>query len=122
MLKDLKKIIKSFGYAIQGWRAAFVSQLNFRVQCLLACIALIAGVLLKISTYEWLWLFLNISLVLFAELINTAIETLVDLVSPSYHEKAGKVKDMAAGAVTILAINAFVSGLFIFLPKLIALL
>ncbi len=70
-------------------------QLNFRVQCFFAVIAVALGFYLKISTNEWLWISLNITLVLFAELINTALETLVDLVSPGYNEKAGRVKDIA---------------------------
>jgi len=121
MSDNLKKIAKSFTYAFKGWRTAFKTQLNFRVQCLLAIAAIALGVFLKITTNEWLWISLNITLVLFAELMNTALETLVDLVSPGYNEKAGKVKDVAAGAVTIMAINAALTGLYIFVPKLILL-
>jgi len=87
----------------------------------LAIVAVALGFYLKISTNEWLWISLNITLVLFAEMINTALETLVDLVSPGYNEKAGRVKDIAAGAVTITAINALLSGLYIFAPKLLLL-
>jgi diacylglycerol kinase len=122
MPNNLKKIAKSFTYAFKGWRSAFKTQLNFRVQCFLAVVAVALGFFLKISTNEWLWISLNITLVLFAEMINTALETLVDLVSPDYNEKAGRVKDIAAGAVTITAINAALSGLYIFTPKLLSLL
>ncbi len=112
------KLRKSFIYAFQGWRTAFRTQLNFRVQCSLAVVALLLGVVLHISTNEWLWLILDIAFVLAGELINTAIELLVDFVSPGYHEKAGRIKDMTAGAVTVIALNALLSGLIIFLPKL----
>jgi len=121
MPDNLIKIARSFTYAFKGWRSAFKTQLNFRVQCFLAVVAIALGFYLKISTNEWLWISLNITLVLFAELINTALETLVDLVSPGYNEKAGMVKDIAAGAVTITAINAALSGLYIFAPKLLLL-
>ena len=122
MSENLKKIAKSFTYAFKGWHSAFSSQLNFRVQCLLAIVAVALGFFLKINVNEWLWISLNITLVLFAEMVNTALETLVDLVSPGYNEKAGRVKDIAAGAVTITAINAALSGLYIFGPKLLLLL
>lgn len=121
MSNNLIKIAKSFTYAFKGWHSAFKTQLNFRVQCFFAVAAVALGFYLKISTNEWLWISLNITLVLFAELINTALETLVDLVSPGYNEKAGMVKDIAAGAVTIAAINAALSGIYIFAPKLILL-
>lgn len=121
MPNNLIKIAKSFTYAFKGWRSAFKTQLNFRVQCVFAVVAIVLGFCLNISTNEWLWIALNITLVLFAELINTALETLVDLVSPDYNEKAGMVKDIAAGAVTITAINAALSGLYIFVPKLLLL-
>lgn len=85
---------------------------------MLAITALLLGMGLRISTNEWLWLIVNIAFVLAGELINTAIELLVDFVSPKYHEKAGHIKDMTAGAVTVIALNAFISGLIIFLPKL----
>lgn len=120
MTKGLTKITLSFKYALQGWRSVFKSQLNFRVQCVLAVSTLLSGWFFDISRTEWLFIFLNIGLVLFAESVNTAIELMVDFISPGYHETAGKIKDIAAGAVTIAAISAFVTGLIIFLPKLIA--
>jgi diacylglycerol kinase (ATP) len=79
------------------------------------------GCALHISISEWLWVALSITLVLVTELFNTMIEALTDLVSPGYNEKAGHVKDMSAGAVIIAAIFALVTGLIIFLPKLLLL-
>jgi len=87
-----------------------------------ALIAIILGYALHISTSEWLWITLCVGMVLLTELINTAIELLVDLVSPEYNEKAGRVKDMCAGAVLITAVTALVIGLVIFLPKLLLLI
>jgi len=118
----MKKFIRGFGYAFKGiWHAA-TTQLNFRVHLVAALVALFAGYTLDISSNEWLWVAICIGAVLAAELFNTAIEFLTDLVSPEYNKKAGQVKDMAAGAVLITAITALIIGLIIFLPKLLALI
>lgn len=118
----MKKFIQGFGYALNGiWHAA-VTQLNFRVHLVAALVAVYAGYALHISTNEWLWIILCIAMVLIAELFNTALEFLTDLVSPEYNKKAGLVKDMGAGAVLITAICALVIGLIIFVPKLLVLI
>ncbi len=118
----MRKFIRGFGYALNGiWHAA-ATQLNFRVHLVAALVAVYAGYALHISKDEWLWIILCIALVLVAELFNTAIEFLVDLVSPEYNKKAGLVKDMSAGAVLITAIGALTIGLIIFLPKLLVLI
>jgi diacylglycerol kinase len=83
--------------------------------------ALLLGWYLRVSITEWLWIALTVTLVLTAELLNTAIEILTDLVSPDWNEKAGHIKDVSAAAVTVTAIFAVVVGCIIFLPKLIAL-
>lgn len=113
------KLLKSFGYAFKGLGYAALTQLNFRVHLVAMFTALFMGWWLKISGSEWHWIMLCITLVLVVELLNTAIETLTDLVSPGYNEKAGRVKDVAAGAVVITALFALVTGLLIFLPKVI---
>ncbi|HEY4194085.1 MAG TPA: diacylglycerol kinase family protein [Mucilaginibacter sp.] len=118
----MRKFIRGFGYALNGiWHAA-ATQLNFRVHLVAAIIAVYAGYALHIAKDEWLWIILCIAMVLVAELFNTAIEFLVDLVSPEYNKKAGQVKDMSAGAVLITAIGALVIGLIIFVPKLLLLI
>ncbi|MFI5162593.1 MAG: diacylglycerol kinase family protein [Sphingobacteriales bacterium] len=118
----MNKFVRGFGYAFKGLGHATKTQLNFRVHLVCAVVAIALGYALDISTAEWLWVSLCIGMVLLTELINTAIELLVDLVSPEYNEKAGRVKDMCAAAVLITAITALVIGAVIFLPKLIALL
>ena len=118
----MRKFIRGFGYALNGiWHVA-VTQLNFRVHLVAALLAVYAGYALHISKEEWLWIILSIGLVLVAELFNTALEFLTDLVSPDYNKKAGLVKDMSAGAVLITAITALVIGLIIFVPKLLVLI
>jgi len=118
----MRKFIRGFGYAFNGLWHATATQLNFRVHMIAALIAVSLGYALHISTNEWLWIALCITMVLVAELFNTAIEFLVDLVSPEYNKKAGQIKDMCAGAVLITAIGALIIGLVIFLPKLLALI
>lgn len=117
----MKKFLRGFTYAFNGiWHAA-VTQLNFKVHLVCTLVVVVAGYALHISRGEWLWIILCIGMVLVAELFNTAIELLVDLVSPEYNKNAGLVKDMSAGAVLITTITALVIGLVIFVPKLLVL-
>ena len=122
LISSLQKLIRSFGYAFKGIGYAAATQLNFRVHLVATLTAVCMGYALHISVNEWQWIMLCITLVLVTELLNTAIETLTDLVSPGYHEKAGRVKDVAAGAVVITALFALLTGLIIFLPKLLKLI
>jgi diacylglycerol kinase (ATP) len=118
----MKKFIRGFGFAFNGLGYAAKTQLNFRVHLVAAIIVGYMGYALKISADEWLWVVLSIALVLMAELFNTALEFLTDLVSPEYNKLAGHVKDVSAGAVVIAALFALVTGLIIFLPKLLLLI
>jgi diacylglycerol kinase len=118
----MKKFLRGFGYAWNGIQHATITQLNFRVHLVCALITAVLGYALQISNAEWLWIIFCIGMVLVAELFNTALEFLTDLVSPEYNKKAGLVKDMAAGAVLITAIAALAIGLMIFVPKLLMLI
>jgi len=115
----INKLIRSFGYAFKGLAYATKSQLNFRIHLFASVIAIVLGFTLNVTTTEWLWISLSIAIVLLTELINTGIETLTDLVSPDYNEKAGHVKDICAGAVVVAACFALITGIIIFLPKII---
>ncbi len=114
----MKKLLRSFGYAFKGIGYAAATQLNFRIHLITTCIAVFMGFALNISVNQWHWIILCIALVLIAELFNTAIEFLTDLVSPDYNELAGHVKDVSAGAVLVTAFFAIVTGAIIFIPKL----
>lgn len=116
---DFQKRIKSFGYAFNGIRLLFSSQVNARIHLFVALAVVIAGFLYRISSTEWLTIILCISLVIGMEAMNTAVEWLTDLVSPEYHPLAGKVKDVAAAAVLITVIGAVVAGLIIFIPRML---
>lgn len=115
----MNTFIKSFYYAYKGISYTFRTQPNFKVECLTAVLAAGLSWYLHISTMEWLWIIAVMGIVLMAELLNTAMETLVDLVSPGYDPKAGKVKDISAAVVLIAALLASLTGMIIFLPKLI---
>ncbi|MAE08362.1 MAG: diacylglycerol kinase [Bacteroidetes bacterium] len=114
--------LKSFVFAIKGIKYTLLTQHNFRIHIVLAIIAIILGFLLKISWLEWISIIIVIGMVLAAEIFNSSIEELMNLISPDKNKIAGIVKDLSAGAVLILAITSFIIGIIIFLPKILELL
>ncbi len=116
-----KKLINSFKYAFKGIGSSLKSERNMKIHFAMMVLVIIAGILLNISMWEWIICFILFGLVISLEMVNTAIEIVVDMVSPEYNLKAGHVKDIAAGAVLVNAIVAFIVGLLIFLPKIIRL-
>jgi diacylglycerol kinase (ATP) len=117
----MKNFIKRFGFAWKGLKIA-AGQQNFRIHLLAALAAVGFGIILHISPAEWCFVVAAIFMVMAMESMNTAVEKLVDFISPGYHEQAGQVKDISAAAVLLAAIGAAVTGLIIFLPKIIQLL
>jgi diacylglycerol kinase len=126
MMKDKKfsfsERIKSFGNAFRGIFFAFKTQHNIWIHSLAIVVVVIAGFIFKLDAMEWGLVVLAIGLVLAAEMINTAMEWLMDLVSPGYSEKAGLIKDAAAGAVLVAAVISVIIGIIVFLPKIIELI
>ncbi len=118
MLKDR---IRSFKYAIDGIITMFKSEPNAKIHLVVLLIVVICGFLFSLSATEWCLLFLSFAIVLGAEAMNTAIESLTDLVSPDPHPLAGQAKDLAAGAVLLCTLGSVTVGLIIFLPKIWAL-
>lgn len=121
ILQMIKKMIKSFGFAFQGILYTIKTQGNFRFHLLASIIVVSCGFYFKIKTIDWLFLLLCIGLVLFAELLNTAIESTIDLCSPEIHPLAKVAKDTAAAAVLVLAIMSAIIGLIIFSPYVLQL-
>ncbi len=115
---QVSKMLRSFIPALAGLRF-LLQENNARFHLLAAIIALSAGFYLRISAIEWVIILILIGLVLAAETFNTAIEKLCDFVSPEYNEIIGKVKDLAAAAVLIIATAAVIIGIVIFLPKIL---
>lgn len=118
----MTKFIKGFVFAFRGIAVAVKEQRNLKVHLLALVGVILVGLFFSINTTEWGLIFLTFGLVIVAEMINTAIEYLVDFVSPEHHELAGKVKDVAAGAVLISAIIAVAVGISIFGNKILNLL
>ena len=116
MKYDLKKQLRSFGYAWKGIQSCVGKEQNLSFHLIAAMAVIIAGIVLGITRTEWIMVVMCIGTVIAAELFNTAIEKLVDLVSPERHPVAGRVKDIAAGAVLICAVAAAIIGLIIFIP------
>ena len=112
----------SFYYAIKGWGHALKTELNLKFDVLVAILTIVLGIVFKISINEWMICITLIGLVLSAELMNTAIETVVDMFTREKNELAGKAKDISAGAVLILAIASAIVGGIIFIPKIIELI
>lgn len=111
------KFLKGFGYAFSGIRDTFKTEINFRVHFFAMILALFLGLVFSLSVFEWLWIFLAIALVMAAELFNTALEALANLISLDFNPLIKKAKDAAAAAVLIVSIFALLIGLFIFIPK-----
>ena len=117
-----RELIASLEFALTGIFTAFKEERNMRKHALSAILAIVAGFLFGISVTEWLFLLLSVSLVIAFEIMNSALENVVDL-ARVYHGSmlAKNAKDMAAGAVLVISGFAFVTGLIIFVPKLWAL-
>ena len=117
-----KKLINSFKYAFKGLGSAVKSERNMKIHFTMMMLVIIEGIFFNIAIWEWITCFILFGLVIGMECVNTAIEIIVDMVSPKYNEAAGRAKDIAAGGVLACAIGAAVAGLFIFLPKLFGLI
>lgn len=116
-------LLISFKYAWAGVRYAFITQRNFRIHTIVATLALSLGFYLQVSAMEMAVITITCAMVMILELINTAIESVVDLtVKQTYHELAKIAKDCAAGAVLLSAIAAVLVAGFILLPPLLRLI
>jgi diacylglycerol kinase len=106
--------------AMIGIRELFFESRNARIQLVIFLLVLVAGFILGLNRFEWLWLFIASTVVLALEAINTSIELLADVYTLEFNAKIKQVKDIAAGAVLLASIFAFIVGLFIFIPHLSA--
>ena len=113
--------LHSVGHAVRGLALLVRDEPNARIHALATVLVLVAGALLRLSPTEWGLIALALACVWAAEALNTAIETLVDLISPERQPLAGKAKDVAAGAVLLAACGSVVIGLLVFVPHLLRL-
>ena len=122
MVNKSKNVISSFKYAFQGMFSALKTERNLKIHVTIMILVIITGIVLKISKIEWIICIILFGLVIGGEMLNSAIETVVDIAMPDINPKAKFAKDAAAGAVLVFAIASAIIGFMIFGPKLIALL
>lgn len=116
---NFKKLLKSFSYAFYGIGYSLNSDQNLIIHFLVAIIVIGAGIILQIKPYEMGLLGLTILFVITTEMINTALEKTVDLITKEHRVEAKIAKDVSSGMVLVSVIGAVIIGLFIFIPYLI---
>ena len=109
---------KKFGYALRGLRRAFRTQTSFAVHLVIACVAVAAAAVFRVTAIEWVLLVAAIGMVLVAETFNTAIESLARAVDTQFHPRLRDALDIASAAVLLAAATAVVIGMCIFIPAL----
>ena len=114
-----KNLIDSFKHAFEGIGVAIKSERNLQIHIVIMFLVIILGIILKISVVEWFVCLLLFGGVISLEMINTAIETTVDLITMERNPKAKLAKDASAGAVLVMAIVSVIIGLIIFVPKIL---
>jgi len=107
----------SFVHAFRGIQAMLATEHNAYIHLIATVVTIVLGALLRIDRYDWLWITLAIVLVWAAELMNTAIEKLCDVVQPDYSEKIKIIKDLAAAAVLVCTLGALMIGCLIFYSR-----
>lgn len=115
----MKKLIKSFKYAFEGILTGIKEEQNMKIHIIIMILVIIFGIMLKINTTEWIICILLFGLVISMELMNTAIENTVNLITKEKNQQAKIAKDVAAGAVLASAIVSAIIGLMIFVPKIL---
>jgi len=114
-----KKLIHSFKYAFEGIKTVLKKEQNMKIHFIIMILVILAGSILKLTKLEWIICIILFGVVLTAELFNTAIEIVVDMIMPNKDERAKNAKDISAGAVLVIAISSAIVGVIIFLPKIL---
>lgn len=114
-----KNVFHSFKYAFSGLKYGIINTKNLHIDFVVALLVIICGFIFQISIVEWLIVLLCFGVVMSLELMNTALEEVVNLASPDIHPLAKVSKDVAAGSVLVSALFSAVIGLIIFIPKFI---
>lgn len=114
----VRLIIESFNYAVSGIISAIKTEKSMRIHYSIAVIVLLSSLFFDFSRTEFLLLLFAVSLVVISEMINTAIERTIDLITKEFHPLARLVKDVAAGAVLIATINSLIVGYLLFFERL----
>jgi len=112
----LQKKLRSMGYALKGLKTALRQEHNFQFELVLAVAAVVLGLYFQLSDLEWLFVIGAIGFVLCAELFNTALEELCDMLRQTHDPHVEKIKDLSAAAVLVSALTALIIGCVIFAP------
>lgn len=115
-VRGIKRFKKSFGYSIEGLKYAYKYEQSMFIHLIVTVLVVIVNIIFNVSAFEWLVTFLAIGMVLASELINTAIEAVVDLVTLEIHPLAKIAKDCGSAATFVLAMMAAVIGLIVYIP------
>lgn len=118
MLDDDHPRLASFRYAFRGIGWMIRHEPNMRFHLIATAGVLLAAAAFRLRVEQWSALVFAIVVVLLGEILNTAIEAVLDLVEPGHHELVGRVKDLAAGAVLVASIGATVIAALVFLPEI----
>jgi len=118
---NVKKLIKSFKYAFEGIDYALNNDQNLVIHFIAASLVIIASIFLDVSPYEMGILGITILVVIATEMINSAIEKMVELITKEHREEARIAKDVSAGMVLLTAIGSVIIGILIFLPFILRL-
>ncbi|MCR5146645.1 MAG: diacylglycerol kinase family protein [Clostridia bacterium] len=116
---ETKRLIHSFKYAGTGIITSLKKEKNMKIHFMAMLVVIILGIVFKISAFEWIACVILFAGVIGSEMFNTAIETVVDMVTPYKDPKAKIAKDVAAGGVLVWAIVSVIVGGIIFIPKII---
>ena len=117
-LSPLVKRIRSFQYAFEGWLYVLRTQKNSWIHVLVSLAVIALGLWLRLSRFEWVIIILTIAMVWMAELMNTALEAIVDMTMPETHPLAKVAKDVSAAAVLVAASASVLVGILILGPPL----
>lgn len=115
----INRLFKSFGYAFKGLFKTFREEQNLRIQTTVSLVILILGIYFNVSRLEWALLIIVISLVLVAEITNSAVERITDVLKPRINSYVKEIKDIMAAAVLLSSLAAVIVGVFIFWPYLV---
>jgi undecaprenol kinase len=112
----IKRLFKSFKYALKGLIKVFKEEQNFRIQSFSGIIVILFGIYFNINSIEWVLLIIMIILVLLMEIANSGVERVVDLLQPRINSYVKEIKDIMAAAVMVSSVGAIIVGIIIFLP------
>jgi diacylglycerol kinase len=115
---SVKRLVKSFYYALKGIVLVFKSEQNFRIHILATIVVIAAGIYFHVAVWQWCLLIAVILLIFLLEIVNTAFERLIDMLQPRVHLYAGEIKNMMSAMVLIAAIGAVIIAWLIFGPHI----